>query len=292
MPIDPDQPGGSHDPTRAQDPVDPTRAQDPIDPTRVQPGVDATRTGDAAYARPDPLRGPSADEPLRRDPGDDDDRNAWWLWALLAAVLIAIVLFALFQGGDDDDEVGTADQATTEPGAVETAPEDTTADTTAETAPEDTADDEGAVTDDTTATTAAPADDGEAAAPDGTDDPGTVTTADGTDLFTLVQGDAGDAERLAPYADQDVTGEGVYVLDVVEGEGFWVGADDQQRIFAHVSGDATAEVEVGQRISFDGFLKANPPEDSAEVHEIPEDQGAELHRQQGHHIELRSLTPA
>src|SRR3546814_4180526 len=46
------------------------------------------------------------------------------------------------------------------------------------------------------------------------EDPGTVTTADGTDLFSLVQGDAGDAERLAPYADQDVTGSGVYVLDV------------------------------------------------------------------------------
>lgn len=289
MPDDPDQPGGSHDPTRAQDPVDPTRAQDPVDPTRVQPGVDSTRVGDEAYARPEARRAPVVEEPLRRDPRDDDDRKgAWWLWALLAAVLIAIVLFALLQEGDDDDDaVGTADQAETEPGAVETAPEDTTADTTAETAPAST---EAPVTDDTTATTAAPADGG-AAAPEGPgEDPGTVTTADGTDLFTLVQGDAGDAERLAAHADQDVTGEGVYVLDVVDGEGFWIGADEQQRIFAHAPDDVA--VEVGQRISFDGFLEPNPPDDSAEVHDIPEDQGAELHRQQGHHIELRSLMPA
>ena len=105
-----------------------------------------------------------------------------------------------------------------------------------------------------------------------------------------MEGDAGDAERLAPHADQDITGEGVFVLDVVDGEGFWIGADDQQRIFAHAPDDVA--VEPGQRISFDGFLKANPAEDSAEVHDIPEDQGAELHRQQGHHIELRSLSPA
>ena len=290
MPIDPDQPGGSEDPTRAQDPVDPTRAQDPVDPTRVQPGVDPTRVGDAAYARPHARRAPVVEEPLRRDPRDDDDRKgAGWLWALLAAVLIAIVLFALFQAGDDDDDaVGTADQSETEPGAVETTPEDTAVeDTTAETAPADTTATTAPA--DTTPTTAA---DGATPAPaDGAgEDPGTVTTADGTDLFTLVQGDAGDAERLAAHADQDVTGEGVYVLEVVDGEGFWIGADDQQRIFAHAPDDVA--VEVGQRISFEGFLKPNPPDDSAEVHDIPEDQGAELHRQQGHHIELRSLMPA
>lgn len=228
---------------------------------------------------------------MRRDPGHDDREGAWWLWALLAAVLIAIVLFALLSDGDDDDDaVGTADQSETEAGVVDTAPADTAVeDTTASTAPEDTAADEG--TSDTTATTTA------ASIPDAPsdgagEDPGTVTTADGTDLFSLVQGDAGDAERLAPYADQDVTGSGVYVLDVVEGEGFWIGADEQQRIFAHAGTDMAAEVQVGQRIDFDAFLEANPPADSADGHDIPEDQGAELHRQQGHHLELRSLTAA
>lgn len=281
MPIEPDQPGGSHDPTRAQDPIDPTRAQDPVDPTRTQ---------DATFARPDSRREPVGAEGRRRDPSEDDDRSAWWLWALLAAVLIGIVLFALLRDNDDDDSVATADQTETVP--PETAPEETVVeDTTAETAPEDTVAEEP-VTEDTTATTAA--DDGDAAAPDegAGEDPGTVTTPDGTDLFTLVEGDEGDAERLAPYADQDVTGEGVLVLDVIDGEGFWIGADDQQRIFAHASDDTSAEVQVGQRISFDGFLEPNPAEGSADAHDLPEDRGAELHRQQGHHIELRSVTPA
>ena len=300
MPIEPDQPGGSHDPTRPHDPVDPTRpvdptepidptrAQDPVEPTRVQPGVDPTRAGDATFARPDARRSAVADEPLRRRPDDDEDRNrAWWLWAILAAVLIGIVLFALLRDGDDDDVV-TDDQTDTDAGVVDTAPEDTVVeDTTVETAPEDTVAEEP-VTEDTTATTDA----GEPTAPgDGADgDPGTVTTPDGTDLFGLVEGDAGDADRLAPHADQDVTGEGVYVLDIVDGEGFWIGADDQQRIFAHASADTSAEVQVGDRIGFDGFLKPNPADDSADVHDIPEDQGAELHRQQGHHIEIRSIT--
>lgn len=294
MPDQPDLPGGSNDPTRAHDPIDPTRAHDPVEPTRVQPGVDPTRAQDATWARPAATRAgaPVVDEPLRRVPDDEDrDRTgAWWLWALLAAVLIAIVLFALLTQGDDDDAVGTADQAETGDTTATTAPQDTAPeDTTADAAPEDTATDDTAATDETT-TTAAPAAGGDATDP-GAGDAGTVTAAsDGTDLFTLVQGDAGDAERLAPYADQDVTGAGVHVLDVVDGEGFWIGVDESRRIFAHAPDDVA--VEVGERIDFDGFLKPNPAEDSAEVHDIPEDQGAELHRQQGHHIELRSLTPA
>jgi hypothetical protein len=291
MPIDPDQPGGSHDPTRANDPVDPTRAQDPVDPTTVQPGVDPTRAQDPTVARPDPRRGATADEPLRRRPDADDDRNsAWWLWALLAAVLIGVVLFALLRDNDDDD-VGTDDQTETDAGVVDTTPEDTLVeDTTAETAPEDTVAEEP-VTEDTTATTA---DDGDTTAPgDGAgDDPGTAITTDGTDLFTLVRGDAGDADRLADQANEDLTGRDVYVLDVVDGEGVWLGASDQQRIFAHASAEVSAQIRAGARISFDGFLKPNPPDDADDGHDIPDDQGAELHRQQGHHIEMRSVTAA
>jgi hypothetical protein len=290
MPIEPDQPGGSHDPTRANDPIDPTRAQDPVEPTRVQPGVDPTRAEDATFVRPETRPGAVVDEPLRRDPNDDEDRKAaWWLWALLAAALIGIVLFALLRD-NDDDSVGTDDQ--TDTGVVETTPEDTAVeDTTAETAPEDTTVEEP-VTEDTTATTTD--DDGDATAPgDGADgDPGTVITTDGTDLFTLVQGDAGDADRLADQANENLTGRDVYVLDVVDGQGIWIGADDQQRIFAHASPEVTAQIRAGVRISFDGFLKPNPTDDSADVHDIPEDQGAELHQQQGHHIEMRSVTAA
>lgn len=282
MPEQPDVPGGSHDPTRANDPIDPTRAQDPVDPTRVQPGVDATRAQPAA----DRASAPLADGPRRRDPGDDD-RTAWWLWGLLGAVLIAIVLFALLRESDDgDDTVDTIDPAVTDTSVADTtAPEDTAADTAPETTvPEDTATDP-ADSEGTTDTTVG----GESGAQT-TDDPGTVTTADGTDLFTLVEGDAGDAERLEPHAGSDVTGEGVFVLEIVDGEGFWIGADDRRRLFAHAA-DGVAVV-AGQRISFDGMLKPHPPEGSAEVHDISEDEGAALYEQQGHHLELRSITAA
>lgn len=284
MPIDPDQPGGSHDPTRAQDPVDPTRAQDPVDPTRVQPGIDSTRTGDEAYGRPDADRTPLADEPGR--PVPDDGRNsAWWLWALLAAVLIGIVLFALLQEGDDDDAVGTADQTETDAGVIETAPEDTTADTTATTAP-------AAPADDTDATTTEPTPDDDGAIPpdDAVAESGTITATDGTELLTLLQGDASDAERLAPYAGETLTGARVEVLEIVDGEGFWIGTDDQQRLFAHGTEAVTVDVEVGQRIDFSGVLTPNPSDGADDAHDLPDDQGAELHDQQGHHLELGSIT--
>jgi hypothetical protein len=283
MPIDPDQPGGSHDPTRAQDPIDPTRAQDPVDPTRVQPGVDSTRIGDDAYARPDSRRAPVVEEPRRRDPGSDHDRTGgWWLWALLAAVLIAIVLFALFQAGDDDDAVGTADQAETDAGAVETAPEDTAAETTATTAPADDAE--------VTTTEATPNDGGAIPPDDGAAESGTITATDGTELLTLLEGDASDAERLAPYAGETLTGARVEVLEIVDGEGFWIGTDDQQRLFAHGTEAVTVDVEVGQRIDFSGVLTPNPSDGATDAHDLSDDAVAELYDQQGHHLELGSIT--
>lgn len=269
------------------DPNDPTRADLP--PTQGGAG-DPTMPMERTEAVAPGAHTTVADRPLR-DEEDDDRKKAWWLWALLALVLLAIVLFALLSGDDDDaDDVGTVDDTveTTEVPEDDPAVED-------DTAPEDTATDDAGTdpdategTDDGATTPAAPA----PGSPEGdlSDDPGTATTGDGTDLFTLLEGDEGDAERIAPYADTDVLGTGVQVVEVVDGEGFWIGTDDQ-RIFAHGAADLVAEVEVGQRIDFDGFLKPNPPADSADVHDIPEDQGAELHRQQGHHIELRSITP-
>jgi hypothetical protein len=268
------------------DPNDPTRADLP--PTHGGAG-DPTMPMERTAATERTTTAPVADRPLRDE--EEDDRNkAWWLWALLALAILAIVLFALLRDDDDDtDDVGTVDDTveTTEVPEEDPAAED-------DTIPEDAAEgdagtDPGADEGDEGATTpAAPAPGSPEA--DLSDDPGTATTGDGTDLFTLLQGDDGDAERLAPYADTDVLGEGVQVVEVVEGEGFWIGAGDE-RIFAHGADDLVADVEVGQRIDFDGFLKPNPPADSADVHDIGDEQGAELHRQQGHHIELRSITP-
>jgi hypothetical protein len=260
------------------DPNDPTRADLPPtqggagDPTMPMERTEATAAG---------ARTTVSDRPLREEE-EDDRKKAWWLWALLALAILAIVLFALLRDDDDTDDVGTVDDtvATTEVPEDDPAAED-------DTAPEDTAaEGDAGAGDDGATTPAAPAPGSPEA--DLSDDPGTATTGDGTDLFTLLQGDEGDAERLAPYADTDVLGEGVQVVEVVEGEGFWIGTADQ-RIFAHGAADLAAEVEVGQRIDFDGFLKPNPPADSADVHDISDEQGAELHRQQGHHIELRSL---
>lgn len=274
---DPDLPGGSHDPTRANDPIDPTRAQDPVDPTRAQPGIDPTRRRDTTRTGAPPVA-----EPLRRTPDDDDRRSAAWLWTLLAAVLIGIVLFALLSQGDDDDDVGTGDPVPTETTAV-----DTTA--PAETVPEDT-------TPDTTPPATAPTEDADAttttAATDADDEPaaGAITTSDGTDLLDLVQGDDGDAERLAPYAGTDVTGEDIEVLEVVEGQGIWIGTDDRQRIFARIADEVP--VEVGDRISFDGTLEENAAEGSDEAIALPDEEDAEQLRQQGHHLELSELTAA
>lgn len=278
MPIEPDQPGGSNDPTRAHDPIDPTVAQEPVDATRVQ--------GAAPRPETDPLDGPGTpltDEPLRRRPVHQDRSTTWWPWALLAAILIGIVLFALLGGDDeDDDAVDTIDQTETPeaPGGIEapdTSPEDTSVVTTA---PPGSAED-GSDAESETTTPAAPEE------PSATE--GTVTAADGTSLFSAVQGDAGDADRLGQYAGTQVTGEGVEVLEVVDGQGFWIGIDDQQRIFARPGDDVAADVEAGDRISFEGTLEANTPNDSTD---ISEDQGGELYQQQGHHIELRSVTSA
>jgi len=261
------------------DPHEPTRADLP--PVGGEPTRPLTMpAGPADEIRPEPIQ-PRPGRPL---PPDDreDRRQAWWLWALLAAVLLGIVLFALLREGDDEGDVDATGETTTSAPATQ----DTTApETSAPTAPTD----EGA------ATTAPPTETTEAtpdpaAGSSEASDLGTALTPDGTDLLGVVQGDAGDAERLAPYADEDVIGSRVEVLEVVEGEGFWIGVDDQRRIFAHPSAGVAGEVAVGQRIDFDGFLKPNPPADSADVHDIPEDQGAELHRHQGHHLELRSFT--
>jgi len=275
-------PVGGDDPTIAHDPIgaEPTRGYDPV-------GADAGVT--RAYDPVVPEAGTATSVRDRRPVDDEDDRRrATWLWLLLGAVLIGLVLWALLR--DEGDDVETSG----DPAAQTTAPVEEGIEDPAASAPDDALAEEA---DDGAgpAPTEAPAEEPATGDEPATDAPAagaaTLTSADGTDLLGLIQGDAGDAERLAPHADADVTGSGLEVLDVVEGEGFWIG-DDQRRIFAHGGDDLAATVEVGQRIDVEGFLKPNPPADSADVHDIPEDQGAELHRQQGHHIELRSITPA
>lgn len=278
-----DLPGGSDDPTRANDPVDPTRVHEPVDTSLAQGAGPAAGMGRSGRGER-----PFSEDPMRRQPGrDDDDRKtSTWLWALLAALLIGIVLFALLQGSDDDDAVGTVDP-TTDTAAPESPVEDAVTEDTAPdtTVPEDTAPESDAATEDTvaTTTTAAPeASEGAAA--------GAVTASDGTDLLGLVQGDSGDAERLAPYAGDDVAASSVEVLEVVDDQGIWVGTDDQQRLFVRSTDDLA--VAAGETVALEGTLRANAEAGSDDAIELTDDQGAELLEQQGHHIELDQLTPA
>lgn len=269
---DPDLPGGSDDPTRANDPVEPTRVHEPVDT------ADAQGAGPAAsVAQPVGAGEPFAEEPRPRDrrPRGDDRNVATWLWALLAIVVIGIVLVALLA---DDAPIDTV-----EPPADTIVPDTPVEDPAVEDTPLETTAPETTTTVETTTT----------AAPEPADEPaaeGAVTTADGTDLLALLEGDDGDAERLAPHAGSDVMGEGVEVLDVVEGQGIWIGTDDQQRIFARTADEVA--VEAGDRISFEGTLEESAAEGSDDAIVLPDDQGAEQLRQQGHHIELSELTPA
>lgn len=264
------------EPTRADLPPieggEATRRLDPVDPTSAAPAPSAVRE--------------------RRVVDDEGDRRrAWWLWALLAAVLIGIVLFALLQD-DEDDVEATGDAATNTSLPAEEGIEDPAA-----SAPDDALAEEG---DDgvapAPAETPAPegdmgeGDGGDGAVPEPAPAETTLAAADGTDVLGLLQGDDGDAERLAPHEGTDVVGTGLEVLDVVDGEGFWIG-DDQRRIFAHTTDGADTTVEVGQRIDVEGALVANPPAGATDAHDLPAEHGADLYRQQGHHLELQSITP-
>jgi hypothetical protein len=247
---------------------------------------------------------------------DRDRRGGWVIWAIVGLVLLGLVLFALL-GGDDErtteltegdgaeqwqteapaDDAGAGDDPAPEGGVGAGAAEEAGA---GEGATQDGAVHDGAAQDGTAG--AAPETGAETGAEDGAeapataddaDDPGAILTAGGEELLALLEGDDGDAERLAPHAGSDVEGQGVRIQQVVDERHFWVGTDTQ-RIFVHLGPDMTAEgVEIaeGQRIAFEGFLKENPPADSAEVHDLTEDEGAEEHRRQGHHIELTTIAP-
>jgi predicted RecA/RadA family phage recombinase len=129
----------------------------------------------------------------------------------------------------------------------------------------------------------------------GADDAGVVTTEDGDNLLSALRGDDGDTERLSAYVNQDLEGERVLVQHVVSDLGFWVGEDEQRRIFVHLGPDMTASestVAVGDRIDFAGFLEENAVEDSVDHHDLADDDGGPLHRAQGHHVELTALVVA
>ncbi|HUF33327.1 MAG TPA: hypothetical protein VMN58_09000 [Acidimicrobiales bacterium] len=129
----------------------------------------------------------------------------------------------------------------------------------------------------------APADDAPADDAPVDDGPGELRAGDEA-LFPV-------PDDLSAFEGDDVRGEGVLVHSVVEALGFWIGDDDENRIFVRVEPGLDTGgfvVEEGDRVDLEGTVRANDPDDV----DPPDDAGGDRYREQGHHIELRSLEPA
>jgi hypothetical protein len=236
--------------------------------------VTDTTTDDAVLGAPDdhhhgrPARAATATvsavsvrgRPVRRTP------LAWLPWAALAlaaAIALAMVAIAAVSAADDGRDDGPSGSSPTTTAAPAPAP----AGSSAAASPE------------------APS--SSASAPSAT-----VTAADGRSLLPLP------AEGLEVAAGQPVEGRGAVVQSVVADEGFWIGEDETNRIFVHLSDEATAstgespfQVTAGQHIDFSGTLTAVP--DDVRDLGVSGDEGAEQLRSQGHYLELSkvALTP-
>ena len=105
------------------------------------------------------------------------------------------------------------------------------------------------------------------------------------------------AGGLASFAGQPAEGKGVNVESVVADEGFWVGNDPNNRIFVFLSDQAKAaegespfQVKAGQKVNFTGSVKPLP--NDLTPFGVDRSEGADQLRQQGHFIELASVTLA
>jgi hypothetical protein len=120
-------------------------------------------------------------------------------------------------------------------------------------------------------------------------DAGTVVAANGGASLLPVPGDG-----LGGYAGQTVQGRGVVVQSVVADEGFWVGADETNRLFVHLSdaakasqGESPFQVKAGQRVDFTGIVTPAPADAGALG--VTAAEGADRLRTQGQYLELSSV---
>ncbi|MDQ3146363.1 MAG: sigma-70 family RNA polymerase sigma factor [Actinomycetota bacterium] len=98
----------------------------------------------------------------------------------------------------------------------------------------------------------------------------------------------GSGQDLGRYASRAVNVRGATVQAVVADEGFWIGSDDQQRVWVQLlvgPGESAQEVRPGQRVSFDGIFVASPAGFAADVGVVPSEGAAQL-QAQGFHIEV------
>lgn len=115
---------------------------------------------------------------------------------------------------------------------------------------------------------------------------------DGTDLFTAATG-ANAAEALRPYEERAVNATAVEVQSVVSDEGFWVGSNEQQRMFVFLTmpGESGVDIDAGQSYNFTGTLRPLPLDFEQRFGLAPAD-GVDLLRQQAHYVEVTQITAA
>jgi hypothetical protein len=183
-------------------------------------------------------------------------RRRWLLPALLALLALIAVLALLSRCGDDD-------AATTGTPSSPTATPATTA--TATSAPASTA-----ASPDGAGTTGA----GQAG------EPGTVT-AGGADLLEYPT-----TETLNAHDGQETVARGVRVQSVPADEGFWVGADDQNRLWVQLTGtggESDYKVKEGDTVDFTGSVTRSAPGFAAEQG-VTQAEGADQLTEQGHYL--------
>ncbi len=85
----------------------------------------------------------------------------------------------------------------------------------------------------------------------------------------------------------------VEVQSVVSDEGFWVGSNEQQRMFVFLTmpGESGVDIDAGQSYNFTGTLRPLPLDFEQRFGLAPAD-GVDLLRQQAHYVEVTQITAA
>ena len=184
-------------------------------------------------------------------------RRKWLLPVLLALLaLIALIVLLSRCGSGDDPDTPAAVTSTPPTATTSTAPAATTA-------PSSTA--------------------GGSSAPGGAAQPGVpgALTVGGTDLLRTATTASLQANNGAQAA-----GRAVRVQSVPADEGFWVGADDQGRVWVQLTGtrgESDYKVRQGDTVDFTGTVTQAPQGFAATVG-VTEAEGAGQLTEQGHYI--------
>ncbi len=211
------------------------------------------------------------------DPEGRRKRGLAWLWALLALALIAAAaVFLLARNAWDEGDDSGLDLTNDPSRSGEDADDASTDERSSDEG--DVGDGSGAVSTPTTA------DAGSGETGSGGDSPASDSplTSNGEALLPLP------AEGLAAYAGQPAEAKSVAVESVVSDEGFWVGANAQDRVFVRLvtaGAESPVQIQPGRRVSFTGTVTPNPPDVSTLG--VTPDEGADLLTQQTHHIEVQ-----